>query len=188
MSPRGPVGTPTQPTMPLQALTWGARPSGAKVHVCDWSESAMLRFWHVGHRVGGTLTPDANARTEVMHAMAVLHQNGRSAAATGGVVGLLNATRAAAAGLELQLTTRGQNVCVQPSQSSHFVGSLGSDCTAMCAILDPGPSPCVSSISKIHGQVSPRASKAFGYSLSACSLACLFPFGWDSRSSGKPTA
>lgn len=68
----------------------------------------MLRFWHVGHRVGGTLTPDANAGTEVTHAMAVLHQNGRSAAATGDVVGLLNATRAAAAGLELQLTTRGQ--------------------------------------------------------------------------------
>lgn len=53
----------------------------------------MLRFWHVGHKVGGTLTPDAHAETEVTHAMAVLHQNGRSAAATGNVVGRLNATK-----------------------------------------------------------------------------------------------
>lgn len=53
----------------------------------------MLRFWHVGHKVGSTLTPDAHAETEVTHAMAVLHQNGRSAAATGDVVGRLTATK-----------------------------------------------------------------------------------------------
>lgn len=130
----------------------------------------MLRFCHVGHKVGGTLTPDADAGTEVTHAMAVLHQNGRSAAATGDVVGPLNATKAAVAGLELQLIMRERNACVQPSQSSHFVGSPGSDCTAVCAVLDTGPSPCVSNIPEFHGQVSPKANKAFGCSLSACLL------------------
>lgn len=69
----GPLGTPTQPTMPSHIFTWGTRPSGAKVDVRDWSESALLRFWHVGHKVGGTLTPDAHAKPEVTYATAVLH-------------------------------------------------------------------------------------------------------------------
>lgn len=45
---------------------------GAKIHAHDWSESALLRFWHVGHKVGGTLTPDAALAES--HAAAVLHR------------------------------------------------------------------------------------------------------------------
>lgn len=69
----GPLKTPPQPTLSSYGFTIRTRALGAKVHVRDWSESAVLRFWQVGHKVGGFLPPDAHAETEATHAMAVLH-------------------------------------------------------------------------------------------------------------------
>lgn len=84
-----------------------------KIHICDWLESALLRFWHVGHKMGGTLTPDAMlSRTRLQ-----CYIGGRSTASPVNVVGWLKATQAAPAGLK--------DVRVQPSQSSRFVGFAG---------------------------------------------------------------
>lgn len=62
---------------------------------------------------------------------------------------------------------------MQPSNLSGFVGSLGSNCAAICAVPDPGLSPCASDIFNIQGQVSQKARKPSGVrpkSLLACPL------------------